>query len=178
MKRIIYPVIAFGILVVSGAMTLTAPSYTIKTGYNIEFKSKDPSGVFKTLKGNINFDENDLATSKFNFTIPVSSISTGNGMMNKKALTEEWFDAEKHPEIKYVSTKIEKSGDAYTVYGNLTIKGVSKEKKVPVKVAKSGTDLTLSGSFTVNRADYKVGKKSDAVPDIMNITYSIPISKK
>ena len=178
MKKLVFPFLALGILIVSGAMTLTAPAYTIKTGYSIEFKSKDPSGVFKTLKGNISFDENDLATSKFNFTIPVESISTGNGMMNKKAQIEEWFNSEKYPDIKYVSSKIENSSDGYMVTGTLTLKGTSKEKKVPLKVAKNGAELTFSGTFNVNRADYKVGHKSDAVPDIMNISYSIPVTKK
>lgn len=178
MKRLFYPLAAFGILMVSGAMTLTAPAYTIKTGYSIGFKSKDPSGVFKTLKGNVSFDENDLASSKFNLIIPVESISTGNGMMNKKAQIEEWFNSEKYPDIKYISSKIEKSSDGYTVTGTLTIKGTSKEKKVPLKVVKNGGDLTFSGSFNVNRADFKVGHKSDAVPDIMSISYSIPVTKK
>lgn len=178
MKRITYPLLSLGVLVLSGAMSLTPPSYSIKSGYNIEFKSKDPSGVFKTLKGNISFDENDLEGSKFNFTIPVSSISTGNGMMNKKAQTDEWFSAEKHPDIKFVSSQIEKSGDGYSIEGTLTIKGISKGKKVPMKLSKSDKDLTFKGEFTVNRADFKVGKKSDAVPDIMNISYSIPATKK
>ena len=63
-------------------------------------------------------------------------------------------------------------------FKQLTIKGVSKEKKVPMKLTKNGSELTLSGTFTVNRAEHKVGKKSDSVPDIMNITYSIPVTKK
>jgi polyisoprenoid-binding protein YceI len=178
MKRLIYILFSGLILIVSAAMTLTAPTYTIKAGFNIEFKSKDPSGVFKVLKGTVSFDEDDLTASKFNLIIPVSSISTGNGMMNKKAQTEEWFNSEKYPDIKYVSSKIEKSTDGYSVSGTLTIKGISKEKKIPLKVVKNGTDLTFSGSFPVNRADHKVGHKSDAVPDIMNISYSIPVSKK
>jgi polyisoprenoid-binding protein YceI len=178
MRTAIYPLVAFLILVVSGAMTLTAPSYEIKTGFSIEFKSKHPSGVFKVLNGAVSFDENDLEGSKFNLIIPVKSISTGNGMMNKKAQTEEWFDAEKYPDIKYFSSKIDKSADAFLVSGTLTIKGIAKEKKVPLKVLKNGNDLIFSGTFNVNRADYKVGHKSDAVPDIMNISYSIPVTKK
>ena len=98
--------------------------------------------------------------------------------MNKKAQTEEWFDAEKNPEIKFESTKISKAGDDFSVVGNLTIKGITKTKKVPMKIAKSGNDLILSGSFGVNRIEFKVGKKSDAVPDVMNINYSIPVTKK
>ena len=60
--------------------------------------------------------------TQFNLKIDVKSISTGNGMMNKKAQIAEWFDAAKYPQIKYVSSKIEKSGDGYNVIGKLTIK--------------------------------------------------------
>lgn len=177
MKNLIYPLVASLLLLTSAILSVTTQDYKIKEGYKIEFKSKDPTGTFN-VKGPIKFDENDLSNSKFDLTFPVSSISTGNGMKNKKAQTAEWFEAAKYPNIRYVSSKIEKSGDNYTVTGTLTIKGISKEKKVPLKVSKSGNDLTFSGAFPLNRLDYKVGKKSDIVPDIMNISYSIPVTKK
>jgi polyisoprenoid-binding protein YceI len=157
-----------------------APSqdFKIAGGYSIAFKSKDPSGVFKTMKGTVKFDEADLPNSKFDLQFVVSSISTGNGMMNKKAQIEEWFNAAKYPEIKFTSTKVVKSGSDYSVSGKLTIKGISKEKSIPLKATKVGANYTFSGSFTVNRMDFKVGHKSDAVPDVMNISYSIPVLKK
>lgn len=178
MKTFLYPVLAV-VLLIGSAMTYVAsvPTYKIKEGYSIAFKSKDPSGEFKSMKGTIKFDEEDLANSKFELTFDVSSISTGNGMKNKKAQTAEWFDAGKHPQITYTSTKVEKSGNDFVVYGNLKIKGITKEKKVPLKVAKSGKDITFSGSFTVNRLDYKVGKPSEVVPNTMNISYSIPATQ-
>jgi polyisoprenoid-binding protein YceI len=77
-----------------------------------------------------------------------------------------------------VSTKIEKEGNDFIVFGKLSMKGVTKDKKVPLKVVKSSTGLVFSGSFPVNRMDYKVGKPSDAVPNIMNVSYSIPVLKK
>ena len=178
-SNIFYAGLAIVILLTSA--TLIAPpaqEYKIKEGFKIEFKSKDPSGVFKEAKGTVKFDAEDLANSKFSLTFPVSSISTGNGMMNKKAQTEEWFSAEKYPDIKYVSSKIDKSDDGYIVYGTLTMKGISKEKKVPLKVSKSDGGLTFSGSFVVNRMDFKVGKESDAVPNNMNISFSLPVTKK
>lgn len=177
MKKLIYPLVASLLLLTSTILSVTTQDYKIKEGYKIEFKSKDPTGTFK-VKGPIKFDENDLSNSKFDLTFPVSSISTGNGMKNKKAQTAEWFEASKYPEIRYVSSKIEKSGNDYMVTGTLTIKGISKEKKVPLKVSKSGNDLTFTGSFIVNRIDYKVGKPSDIVPNNMNISYSIPVTKK
>ena len=177
MKRVFYPLVAATILLTS-AVSITAIEYKIKDSHSVKFSSKDPKGEFKEMKGTVKFDENDLDGSKISLTFNVASISTGNGMMNKKSQTEEWFNEAKYPQITYVSSKIEKNGSDYTVIGTLTMKGVAKEKKIPMKVGKTDGDLTFSGSFKLNRMDYKVGKKSDAVPDNMDITYSIPLSKK
>jgi polyisoprenoid-binding protein YceI len=178
-SNIFYGALA-GVILLTSATLIAPPAqeYKIKEGFKIEFKSKDPSGIFKEAKGTVKFDENDLAGSKFSLTFPVASISTGNGMMNKKAQTEEWFSATKYPDIKYVSTKIDKSGDDYIVYGTLTMKGVSKEKKVPLKVTSIDGGLKFSGSFVVNRIDFKVGKESNAVPNNMNISFTLPVTKK
>jgi len=179
MKKILYPALAICLFAGSAFVTLTASKdYTVKEGFTIGFKSKDPTGEFKKVKGTIKFDENDLANAKFDLSIDVNSINTGNSMQNKKAQTSEWFEADKYPTIKFVSSKVEKSGESYTITGKLTMKGVTKEKKIPATVTKSGNDLTFSGKFTVNRIDYGVGHKSDAVPDVMNISYSIPVTEK
>lgn len=179
MKKILYPALAVCLFTASAFVTMTASKdYVFKEDFTIAFKSKDPSGEFKKAKGNIKFDADDLANSKFDLTIEVGSINTGNSMQNKKAQTAEWFEASKYPNIKFVSSKVEKSGDGYSITGKLTMKGITKEKKIPATVTKSGNDLTFSGKFTVNRVDYGVGKKSDAVPDIMNISYSIPVTEK
>ena len=178
MKNIFYPLLAATVLLTSAIYVSPSQDFKIADGYSIAFKSKDPSGVFKTMKGTINFDEADLPNSKFDLQFVVSSISTGNGMMNKKAQTAEWFDAVKFPEIKFTSTKVVKSGSDYSVTGKLTIKGITKDKSIPLKATKVGTGYTFSGSFGVNRMDFKIGKKSDAVPDVMNISYAIPVLKK
>lgn len=178
MKRIFYPLMAGVLLMSSAYLSVTSQDWKINDGYSIKFKSKDPSGIFKDFKGSIKYDEKDLAGSKFDVSIDVSSISTGNGMMNKKAQTEEWFDAEKYPQIKYVSNKIEKSDKGITVYGDLKIKGTSKPTKINVAVKNSGDKAEFSGTFNVNRIDFKVGHKSETVPDVLKIEFEIPVSKK
>jgi polyisoprenoid-binding protein YceI len=178
MKKVIYPIFAALILVTSAFVTVNAVDYKVKDDFSIAFKSKDPNGSFEKMTGTVKFDESDLGSSKFDLSIDVASIKTGNGMMEKKAQTEEWFNASKFPKIKFVSSKIEKSDAGYTITGNLTMKGVTKEIKVPAKLKKSGEELEFTGTFKVNRMLHKVGKSSDAVPDVMNITYSLPVAKK
>ena len=178
MRKIFYPLFAGVLLMSSAYVSITSQEWKIKDDFSIKFSSKDPSGIFKDFKGTINFDENDLAASKFDLSIDVSSISTGNGMMNKKAQIEEWFDATKYPQIKFVSTKIEKSTNGYNVLGSLKIKGVAKDTKIPLTYSKIGDGAKFSGVFNVKRSDYKVGHKGDIVPDVMKIEFSVPVSKK
>lgn len=178
MKKIFYPLVAFTMLLTSAAVSVTATDHKVSEGSSIQFKSKDPSGSFKSIKGNVKFDEADLDGSKFDLAIDVNSINTGNGMQNKKAMTEEWFQESKYPTIKYVSSKIEKSGSDIVISGSLTMKGVTKDKKITTKVSKTDNGYTFTGSFSVNRLDFKVGKKSDVVPDVMNINFTLPVAKK
>ena len=71
------------LLVTSAFMSTSTQEWKIASNYSIKFISKDPTGIFKVFKGTIKYDEKDLANSKFDLAIEVSSISTGNGMMNK-----------------------------------------------------------------------------------------------
>ena len=178
MKKIVYPLFAGVLLMSTAYLSVNSQEWKIKDDFSIKFSSKDPSGIFKDFKGSINFDENELGTSKFDLSIDISSISTGNGMMNKKAQIEEWFDASKYPQIKFVSSKIEKSGTNYSVLGSLKIKGTTKDIKIPLIYVNTGETAKFSGSFNVKRLDFKVGHKGDAVPDIMKIEFSISVNKK
>lgn len=179
MKKAFYPIFAGVLLISSAFVSVSTPTeWKIKSDYSIEFESKDPSGSFKSFKGSIKFDEADLANSKFDLSIDPASISTGNGMMNKKAQIEEWFNSSKYPEIKFVSTKIEKSESGLSIHGTLKIKGVSKEIKIPTTYTNSGETAKFSGTFNVKRSEYKIGHKSEAVPDVMKIKFSVPVSKK
>jgi polyisoprenoid-binding protein YceI len=178
MKNLIYPMLASVLLVTSAFMSTSTQEWKIASNYSIKFISKDPTGIFKVFKGTIKYDEKDLAGSKFDLSIDVSSISTGNGMMNKKAQIDEWFSAEKFPQITFVSSKIEKTEKGVSIYGDLKIKGTSKPTKINATVTGSGDRMSFEGTFNVKRSDFKVGHKSETVPDIMKIEFEVPVTKK
>jgi polyisoprenoid-binding protein YceI len=179
MKKVIIISSYLVALVVSLAFTLTPPDkYEVSSGYSIGFKSADPSGNFKLLSGTVEYDSDDVTNTKFNLKIPVSSINTGNGSRDKKAQTEEWFDAKKYPNITFVSSKVEKNGTSLSITGNLSIKGVTKKYTIPATVSESGKKIIFKGSFKVNRIEFGVGKKSDVVPDYMNVSFVVPATKK
>ena len=93
------------LLLAGSAFTfITAQNWQIADGYNIAFSNDEAGGIFKDFKGSISFDENNPVTAKFDVTVDVASINTGNGLQNKHAKSDEWFDAAKYPTIHFVST--------------------------------------------------------------------------
>ena len=98
--------------------------------------------------------------------------------MNKKAQTDEWFNADKYPQIMYSTSKIEKSDDGVVLFGELKMKGKVKPTKINLKIDEKGNKATYSGSFNVDRIYFGVGKKSESVPDVMKVSFEIPVTKK
>lgn len=178
MKKIMYPMLALLILVGSAFNIVHFQEWKIADDFSIKFTSKDPSGIFKEFKGSIIFDESMVMNAKFDLSIPIESISMGNGMKNKKSLTPEWFDAGKHPNITFKSTSVEKSGKGYLIVGDLKIKGITKQYKIPADFAKAGESGKFTGTFNVNRSDFKIGKPSGVVPDLMKVEFIVPVFKK
>src|SRR6478752_10609433 len=126
MKKAIYPFLTVLLIAASSFTILVSQEWKITDDYSIKFSGGDPSGTFSGLKASINFDPNDLATSKFDATIDVATINTGNGMKNTHAKSEKWFDAEKYPTIQFTSSAITKTATGYEAKGMLTMHGVQK----------------------------------------------------
>ncbi len=169
MKKAIYPLLAVLLIIVSSFTILVSQEWKITDAYSIKFSGGDPSGTFGGLKASINFDPNDLATSKFDATIDVSTINTGNGMKNTHAKSEKWFDAEKYPTIQFTSSAITKTAAGYEAKGILTIHGVQKDVVLPFTF----DDNIFKSSFSINRLDYNV---NTAEPNHGASTFTVDIA--
>lgn len=120
-------------------------------------------GQFKAYSGQIHLDEQDFTRSAVEGEIEVASIDTGNTDRDNHLRNNDFFDAPTFPKIAFKSTRIERKGDEeYAVYGDLTIKGVTKE--VALDVEYSGTSknpwgMTVTGFSargTINRKDFGI----------------------
>src|SRR5579862_9969886 len=131
MKKFIYPFAALVLMAASAFTVFKAQDWKINDDYAIKFDGGDPSGEFKGLKGTISFDPKDLASSKFDATIDVATINTGNGMKNTHAKSEKWFDADKYPTIRFTSTSITQTATGYAAVGTLDMHGVQKPVTIP-----------------------------------------------
>jgi len=111
-------------------------------------------GNFTGMKGDIKFDEADLANSSFNVCVDAASVNTDNNARDKHLRNEDFFHVEKYPEICFASTSISKTGKGFVTEGTLTMHGVSKNVSIPFTYSNG----QFTGNIKVSRYDYKVGE--------------------
>jgi polyisoprenoid-binding protein YceI len=174
MKKLIYPIVAMMLIIGSAFTGFKAQDWKIADAAFVKFDGGDPSGQFGGMKGTISFDPNDLASSKFEATIDVATINTGNGMKNTHAKSEKWFDAEKYPTISFTSSAITKTADGYETKGTLNMHGIQKEIVIPFTFQ----DNIFKGSFTINRLDYNVNTvEPNHGASSFKVEISVPVTK-
>lgn len=175
MKRFLYPLAIVGLLGLSAFTAMYSQNWTITEGYSVKFISEDPTGVFEKMTGTVIFDEKDLGAASFNVTIDVASINCGNGMQNRHAKGEKWFDAEKYPTITFMSIGAVKTATGYSTAGKLTMHGITKDLTIPFTFASSPTGGLFTGAFEVSRGAFGIGEPSKKVPDVMKLEVSVPV---
>ncbi|MFK8054817.1 MAG: YceI family protein [Saprospiraceae bacterium] len=164
-------------IILFSAFTISSSTtWKIADGYSVAFTSKDPSGVFTKMDGDITFDEDNLDASMFDVAIEVASINTGNGMKNKHAKSAKWFDAEKYPTIRFTSSAFAKTDSGYEVTGTLDMHGIQKEFTMPFTFENN----TFVSSFMVSRVDFEIGSMkgmSGKVPAEIKLDLSVPVTQ-
>lgn len=122
-------------------------------------------GNFTDFSVNLAFSKEDMSDAKFTVKAKTASIDTGVEARNKHLKSADFFDVEKFPELKFVSTSVTKViGNQFDLEGDLTMHGVTK--KVTLKMMYNGNvfdeqskerryGFTIKGN--INKNDFSVG---------------------
>lgn len=119
-------------------------------------------GAFKNFEGTVEHSKPDFSDAKVNFTVDVASVDTDNERRDNHLKSDDFFNAEKYPQMKFESTSFEPAGGKnYKLKGNLTIRDVTRPVVFDVTYGGMLTNAnrTKSGfkaKTTINRFDYNL----------------------
>ncbi len=122
-------------------------------------------GHFDDFAGSVVLDNGSIQEATA--TIQVKSVNTGIEKRDNHLRTADFFEATKYPEITFKSRKVEKSGNQTILIGDFTMRGVTKELRLPVTLSgpvkdpQGNTRIGLEAKAKVNRKDY--GMKFNAL---------------
>jgi polyisoprenoid-binding protein YceI len=99
------------------------PAHTYVTFEITHFGTSTNRGRFDKKEGTAQLDR-AAKTGKVDITIDATSVNTGSEAFNKHLQSADFFDAAKHPTIKFSGDKFGFTGDKVsTIGGNLTLLG-------------------------------------------------------
>lgn len=105
-------------------------------------------GRFDDLRGALLYDERMPERSSLTIVIGVASINTGSRHRDEHLRSTDFFDAAAHPRMIFQSQRVERSGDAWVLVGPLTMRGVTREIRIPFRPA-YGPVVTPQGHRTL-----------------------------
>jgi len=110
-----------------------ATKWKIDTAHSeIQFKVKHlmittVTGHFRQFDLNVDTDSDDFTTAKkIEFTAEINSIDTNNSQRDAHLKSADFFNAEEYSKLKFVGAKYEANDDEAKLYGDLTIKNITR----------------------------------------------------
>lgn len=153
--------------------SLSTVTFRIKNfGFNV-------NGKFSGVQGKIDFNPGSLKSAFMEVSISAASIDTDNRTRDNHLRKEEYFDVEKYPRIRFVSSRVVPSNKAGTliVIGILTVKKTSKEISIPFTAVPTRDGYRFRGDFKINRRDFMVGG-NNTISDNLIVCLNIVTSKR
>jgi polyisoprenoid-binding protein YceI len=192
MKSHFFTALALTVAGLSSAQTKWAAD---KTHSSVAFSAvhmliSETEGEFKDFDVTVSSPADDFNGAEVNFTAKVASISTDNERRDNHLKSDDFFNAEMFPDLTFKG-RLAKSGDKYTLTGDLTIRDITKP--VSFDVTYLGTVASEKFKFTkagfklrgsINRYDY--GLKYNAaletgglvVGEIVEFTCKVELNKQ
>ena len=89
-----------------------------------------------TFRGTFSKFDVDVTNGQLRGTVEVSSIQVKDEQLESHLQTPDFFDAERHPQLRFEARDVRRAGNEVTINGEITIKGETR----PVELRGTITD--------------------------------------
>lgn len=119
------------------------------------------SGV-GTFRGTFEDFDAKLVDGRLEGVAKVASVKVDDENLAGHLQSPDFFDAEQYPELRFVSSTIERDGERVAVQGDLTLRGVTHPVEItgsvsgPLENAYGQQRIGFDVETTVNRHDYGI----------------------
>ena len=150
------------------------------------FGFSDYYGRFNSVEGSLDFDPDNPEASRLAIRIDPASIDTGNTELYSQLISSVMFDVETYPDVTFVSTQIEQTGEATgRLTGDLTMRGVTKPVTLDVTFnggAKNpltqAETLGFSATTLIERSEFGLGEWIPAVGNEVTLEISMEFAER
>jgi polyisoprenoid-binding protein YceI len=141
-------------------------------------------GHFARFPVSFDFSPANLAASRLEVTVEVGSLDTGDEERDGTLRGADLLAVAKFPQAHYLATQITRTAAGFEAAGKLTLRGVTRELRVPFTfrtATENGVAVGyMSGKTTLQRLDFGVGqgdwKATDQVGNEVGVSFALRLS--
>ena len=137
-------------------------------------------GQFKKFSTELKYDEKNLAASSLNVKVDMASLDTQDSERDGTLAGADLFASAQFPTATFVARSLARTPQGGLVAeGKLTIRGVSKDLRLPLTIKPSPGGLELSGETSLKRLDFGVGQgdwqSTESVGNDVKVKYKVAL---
>jgi polyisoprenoid-binding protein YceI len=136
-------------------------------------------GRFKQFATDLDYDEKNPAASSLKVSVQIASVDTQDSERDGVLAMPELFDAPKFPVATFVADSLTRTATGLEAPGKLTIRGVTRNMRLPLTIKSTATGLELSGQTAFKRLDFGIGQgewqSTESVGDEVKVQYKVAL---
>jgi polyisoprenoid-binding protein YceI len=186
------------------AAAATGATYAIDTTVSrVRFTGngvgKNHPGTFRVTEGSLTVKDSLITSGSFILSITSMDLEQKGGIFDAKLrphlLGPDFFDAANHPTARFELTRVAPyeagSGDSslvaganYTVSGNLTLKGITRNVTFPARIDLNPDEVSARGNFNIDRRQWGMNYGNDKslgnqfISETVNIQVEVKAKKE
>ena len=138
------------------------------------------TGHFKTFATELQYDQASPQQGSLLVRVMVESLDTQDAERDSTLKGADLFDAKTYPAATYVARSLARTASGgLEAVGKLTIRGVSKDLRVPLTIKPTAGGLELTGETSIKRLAFGVGQgewqSTESVGDEVKIKYKVAL---
>jgi polyisoprenoid-binding protein YceI len=165
------------------------PHYSLDAGKStLEFSftqaGAQNKGHFGSFPVTFDFAPENPANAHLDVVVQMSSIDSGDQERDDTLKSPDLFSTAKYPQAHYVATQVVRTAAGYEAVGKLTLRGVTRDLRVPFTfrtATENGTAVGyMSGKTSIKRLDYGVGqgdwRATDQVGNDVGVSFALRLT--
>ncbi|HWX68095.1 MAG TPA: YceI family protein [Steroidobacteraceae bacterium] len=141
-------------------------------------------GRFRRFQVSFDFSPENLVASRLDVTVETNSADTGDEERDDTLRGADLFAASKFPQAHFAATQINRTAAGYEAVGKLTIRGMTRDARVPFAfrtASEHGAEVgQMSGKTSLRRLDYGVGqgdwKATDQLGNEVGVAFELRLT--
>jgi polyisoprenoid-binding protein YceI len=141
-------------------------------------------GRFARFPVSFEFAADNLAASRLEVTVEMSSMSTGDSERDDTLRGDDLLAVAKYPQAHFSATQFTRTASGFEAAGKLTLRGVTRDVRVPFTfrtATENGTAVGyMNGGATLHRLDFGVGqgdwKATDQVGNDVAVSFALRLT--